>query len=74
MIKFWKRQRSPAPSATAAKATDRPDPANSPAVPQAAAAKPARAGCWGWLTAGAAGSSMDSSGLGGGLDDGGGGE
>ena len=75
MIKFWKRQRSPAPSATAAKETDSPDPADSPADPKAAAAKPARAGCWGWLTAGAAGSgSMDSSGLGGGLDDGGGGE
>ena len=73
MIKFWKRQRSPAPSATAAKEADNPNPANSPAVPKAAAAKPARAGCWGWLTAGAAGSgSMDSSGLGGGLDDGGG--
>ena len=75
MIKFWKRQRSPAPSATAAEETDSPDPANSPADPQAAAAKPARAGCWGWLTAGAAGSSgMDSAGPGGGLDDGGGGE
>ena len=75
MIKFWKRQRSPAPPATAAEETDGPDPADSPAVPKAAAAKPARAGCWGWLTAGAAGSgSMDSSGLGGGLDDGGGGE
>ena len=73
MIKFWKRQRGPKPSATAAKETDRPDPTDSPAVPQAAAAKPARSGCWGWLTAGATGS-MDSSGLGGGLDDGGGGE
>ena len=72
MIKFWKRQRNSAPSATAAKESDCPDPTDSPAVPQASAAKPARAGCWGWLTAGATGSSMDSSGLGGGLDDGGG--
>ena len=75
MIKFWKRPRIPAPSATAAEETASPDPANRPADPPAAAAKPARAGCWGWLTAGAAGGSgLDGSGPGGGWDDGGGGE